>query len=724
MDGQGLRKLLEETDDKLSIFATRDTFKKYIISLSELLDLIKDFLNDEEKLKLFNYSHFQRFSAVIKEGIIKLVSDENILLQMLNNDNIMNDFKDYQIINLLNDLSDNVKESILNNQEFLQKHQINFNQLKEIVMSVSDAGKEKILQEKSLLIDKLHFDNWTIGEIIQTLPEDKTKSKMIKIYQLKGSIKNSIIKKFSLENKINMLLEDESLEKGDQLNILSSFDMESLTEFLVQHKEFCNTKNISPYEIEIYLKNEQKIEFVKRLLNKDLPVNEKRETLAILPSELKQEIDVTNLPEEYRAALSIEKKENNDQRIVVDLERNLKDYQGLDNLISINPENFTQEQRNRFIKLCDICHNLQVINDLYENVEYYSTGREYKEAEEWIDEVIKKLKPEYSKLQKIAVIDNEIGKKISYSPDFDTEIFDRGDCRALWKIISTGYGVCNGIAKVEKYIFDRLEIESEMVSSDIHTFLKIKNIEFVSKNGEILKGNTILDPTWNLVAHRFGGVPCSFCIDYEQARKIDFDNDGNDLQCHKNDEELQDATLSLEEENLRKLFKSVGLTEREDKFPIGDLIDKSEEIDKLNKNNMEENIKQQFILLSQICPEFAQCQNSSMDIISNILLDHENLKFNRCVVKRVYKKADKEKRPVIFVYIDSNEIGKKFYFADKNIGQFVELPEKEFIEQFECYEEDIKRNNGLKLWENRDQNEKTEKIGNSINTFDEEGVER
>ena len=194
-------------------------------------------------------------------------------------------------------------------------------------------------------------------------------------------------------------------------------------------------------------------------MNKDLPVNEKRETLAILPSELKQEIDVTNLPEEYRAALSIEKKENNDQRIVVDLERNLKDYQGLDNLISINPENFTQEQRNRFIKLCDICPNLQVINDLYENVEYYSTGREYKEAEEWIDEVIKKLKPEYSKLQKIAVIDNEIGKKISYSPDFDTEIFDRGDCRALWKIISTGYGVCNGIAKVEKYIFDRLEIE-------------------------------------------------------------------------------------------------------------------------------------------------------------------------------------------------------------------------------------------------------------------------
>lgn len=31
----------------------------------------------------------------------------------------------------------------------------------------------------------------------------------------------------------------------------------------------------------------------------------------------------------------------------------------------------------------------------------------------------------------MAVIDNAIGKKISYSPDFDTEVFNSADCRAL-----------------------------------------------------------------------------------------------------------------------------------------------------------------------------------------------------------------------------------------------------------------------------------------------------
>ena len=158
------------------------------------------------------------------------------------------------------------------------------------------------------------------------------------------------------------------------------------------------------------------------------------------------------------------------------MERNLKDYQGLDNLISINPENFTQEQRNRFIKLCDICPNLQVINDLYENVEYYSTGREYKEAEEWISSVIDNIPSEYSQAQKIAIIDNAIGKKISHTPTDGTEVFEPKDSKALWKIISKGYGVCNGVAKVEQYMLKRIGVESEIVSGHEHAFLKLIDV--------------------------------------------------------------------------------------------------------------------------------------------------------------------------------------------------------------------------------------------------------
>lgn len=83
-----------------------------------------------------------------------------------------------------------------------------------------------------------------------------------------------------------------------------------------------------------------------------------------------------------------------------------------------------------------------------------------------------------------------------------------------------------------------------------------------------------------------------------------------------------------------------------------------------------------------------------MSILSDVLLSNENLKFNKCVVNRVYNRTDKEKRPILFVYIDSNELGSKFFFAN-NDGEFLELPQEEFIKRFECYEEDLKKHNRI-----------------------------
>lgn len=367
---------------------------------------------------------------------------------------------------------------------------------------------------------------------------------------------------------------------------------------------------------------------------------------------------------------------------------------GLDNtLMRINPEHFTQDQRNTLIQLCDIYPNLQIINTLNNSdpEEFVSTASEYKKAEEWINSIIESFNPQYLLAQKIALIDHALGKKISYSPDFDTEICDDKACRALWKIISSGYGVCNGIARAEQYILERIDVKSEIVSSDSHTFLKLINIVLPLATGKLVKGNTILDPTWNLANHRFDGKPDNFCISYENARKNDIDAEGKDHNCHKNDKKLQDATLHLDEISLKCLFRSVNLTDKDGYFPIKNLIELSEMIDDIFANLPEQNIHNQFLLLSKVCPEFATCQNSTMRILSDVLLNNINLKFNRCVINRVYDKSDKEKKPVLFVYIDSTELGKRFYFADKNEGQFIKLSPEEFVNQFECYEEDLKK---------------------------------
>ena len=690
MNAKDLRTLLEQSDDKFSILSSSETLEKYELTVKDFFDLISDFLNDEEKFRLLEFIQFKPW---IKGGIIGLISNENILLQILNNDTIMDGFENYQLIDIIIKMNDSAKKQLLHNQDYVEKHQIGDYELNKIISSLSDSARIEILQDTDLVANRLHLKDYRIAELVKGLSDEDEKKTMLEIYELPNYLKVDIINTLNSDTKIDILLKQDDFNKYDRIKILQSLDIENLSEFLKQHRDFCSENDIHPYEIICKLEAEQQKEFITRLEEINLTLSEKREILATLKAEIKQSIDTTNFPEKYKSALSIQTTEYGGI-VSIDFARAFEDYRGLDNLMRINPEEFTEEQRAQFMKLCEICPNLQVVSTLSNSVEFVSTASEYKEAEEWISSIIDKLNPEYSQAQKMAIIDNEIGKKISYSPDFDTEVFDSANCRALWKIISSGYGVCNGIARAEQYILNRLGIESEIISSGTHAFLKIKDIELPLANGEIARGNTILDPTWNLTSHRFGGKPNNFCISYEQARKNDIDAEGKDHNCHKNDEQLQDATLNLDEESLRELFKSVGLADRDGQFPIKDLLEKSKQLDEFYANQPDKNISKQFLLLRQTCPEFATCQNSTMSILSDVLLSNENLKFNKCVVNRVYNRTDKEKRPILFVYIDSNELGSKFFFAN-NDGEFLELPQEEFIKRFECYEEDLKKHNRI-----------------------------
>ena len=410
MNAQDLRELLEKTDDKLRIFASSDTFSKYEIDEKELLELISDFLTDEEKLKLFDYSHFMQFSEDIRYGIIELVSDENIRLQMMSNDNIMDGLVSYQIAGIMRKMSDYGKKQILYNQEFIEKHQILDHNLEEIIDSLTDEIKAEILADIDLIRDKLHLTDFQIVQLAKGLSSEEPKIKILGIYQLADSQKIDIINTFNNNSKLAIMLGEKSFCKDDIMQILETLDVETLSEFFMHHKKFCDEHDIHPYKIICRLDSERQKDFVANLEHIDLTLSEKREILATLSEDIKQSIDTTDFPEEYKTALSIKTTETN-RLIILELERELEDYRGLDNLIIINPEEFTQEQRNKFMKLCNICPNMQVINELKDVEKSTSTASEYKEAEEWITSLIDRLDPEYSKAQKLAVIDNAIGKK-------------------------------------------------------------------------------------------------------------------------------------------------------------------------------------------------------------------------------------------------------------------------------------------------------------------------
>ncbi len=559
------------------------------------------------------------------------------------------------------------------------------------------------LTDKHYILDILGLSRFELTEIIKKLPDEEYKKKCLEIYDdiLYDTLKLRIIRTLSSSSKLKIIFDYNYIKKEFTKyaivdDLLASLDPEDLCYIFSQHREYLEKLNIYPYEIMFHLNTESQNYFIANIEKTKLSLNEKREILASLDDEVKQNVNLEAFPEEYKTALKmhINKKKYAHEFLEVDLDKNIEDYYGLRIPMKIIPEELTEEQTIIFKRLCRSCPNIKVISPIPTvplEIEIYSTSDEYIEAEQWIDSLIDNLNPQYSNLQKIAVIDNAIGKKVSYSPNLkknDEEEEDYINPRALWKIISCGYGTCEGIANLERYILKRVGIASELVSGHAHAFLILKDISLISEDGKEVIGDTILDPTWNLSAHRFGAKPNTFCISYKEARKQDINENGEDHYCHRKSG-LENITLELDENNLRNLFASVGIADNDGIFPIKQFIEKSKELDKIYADDTEKNFKKQLELFSISFPDFATCQISSIKILSDIFSNTENLKFDQCIINIVYNREDKNKEPVLYLCIDSSTFGRKFYYADKSKKQFIEASLEEFTKQFECYESDI-----------------------------------
>lgn len=693
MDINDLRKLLEKSADKVSILRDESELKKYNFSMAELIELINTFFNDKEKESILSYNIFN--TDIINSKIIDTISDENIKLQVIHDSNI----SEWEKVQIIGKMSNKAKMKVLIDKK---TYGIEFGG-EDIISSFDESTKVKILLNPKISRDMLKLNNTQIMKLTKELSNDTDKLNVLKMYNL-GFYEKEIVKSLSEnDNKIKYLLE-KNFNQNDSVEILETLDEKTLISFFKQNKDFYKKNNIHPYSVIWRLDKEKQINFVSSLEDMELTLNEKLEILAVLKPEVKQEIDTSNFPEKYKVALSMKTSQYIENildsdytasaNIILDFERNPEDYRNFDNLITSKPEEFSDEQRKKFIEICKVCPDLTV-----KSMYTIATGKEYLAAENWITSVINKIDPQYTDLQKIAVIDNAIGKKISFSPDERTEVFNTSNCRNIWRIITSGYGVCNGISTTEKYIFDRIGIESEIVYSKAHAFLKIKNIEMPLENGEIVKGNTLLDSTWNLGRNKFGAMPSCFCLSYEDMRKKDIDQKGNDHKSHKNDEDLQDATLSLSEQNLRNLFASIGVADKNGKFPIGNFVEKSKLIDKIYAKRQDENISKQLSLFSKLYPNFAECQKETIEMLTLISFNNENMDFNKCFISRVYNKSDNEKKPVLYVYIESSDSKKRFYYADAEEKKFIESHPKEFTKKFECYEVDLENSNGVRPWE-------------------------
>lgn len=598
------------------------------------------------------------------------------------------------------DKSDDEKINILKDNKFIEDNNINNIQAMQILFSLSDEAKEEL---SIRFLYRLGVSNEYMILYFNTIKNDNIKLNLLLKYNLKDREIEMIAENLKDENKIALLINKKLGEHAILVIITSMKEIKNIIEFINTHKEYLEENSIGIYKIVRELPTNWKMEIIEKIENGEIKLNENEKNFIfasfteVEQNEIKANPKWKYLYEKYKDAFDM--KTGKYGEIIVNLTGNLELYRNWDEMIMINPLEISEEERKGFIKLCDICPQMKVYDSklsLFLN-KYYVSVEEYLDAERWVQGVLDELNPEWSDIQKDAYIDYKIGNKVSYSPDANTEVDDRIGSRSAFKVINKGYGICWGIAKIESYMFRRIGQEAECIESENHAFVKLSNVKVMTAKG-MINGNTIIDGTWNLNDNRFGAKPQCFCKSYEKMREMDVDLNGEDTESHLNDEKLGDANIELDDESLRDVYWSIGLTDENKMFPI---MKFKKLLKRINDEggSTEEIAKKQLQLLYNLYPDISKYQCETKFILQNIMLDNKNLNFKRCVIDRVYEKEDLQKRAVLYMYLQLLDGKEKFFYIKDGTNGFVENTLEEFEQKFLPYIIDFFNDDGIKKWE-------------------------
>ena len=698
MNSKEFKEYITNKNDKIN--ALIEISGELNFSMIILIDIVKEVFNDEEKVSFIE--RFQKISIYSRKEVLESINEDKLKLQCILDSDLLEKFSAFEFVRVINTLSDKGKIDFLYNDKWKALFNLDEYDYSRIIETLENDSMKDLLNDKEHLVSLVGKDSYRIKDFIITLRDEDERMDFADKYELDSYNVTEILKRCSDEKKQEVLLSGKyPFNKYDIKDVLSEFDINNLLDFIHKNSKFLQQTDTGIYSIVENMTEDNQVKFISKMDKTDMKLEDKLKCLVVLKDEAKERVDRTNMSERYLEVLEMSTVKYEDKfskdlgKIIIDLDGDLDKYKGLDELISIRPQNVPIEKHERLIELAKICPNAKVHDKLDLT---YSTTSEFINSEKWIKEVIDAIPPNWSDVQKIAYIDNKIGKKVSYTPDFDTEVSDDFSARALWRIIDSGYGVCNGIAQLEQYMLKHVGIEAEMVKSKTHSFLKVKNINIPKKDGTYVNGDSILDPTWNLTSHRYDAYPNLFLRSYEEIRKFDILSDGTDKACHKNDELSTTSTIEIEEEVLRDVYKSIGLAKENGNFPITDMMKVSDEIARKDVP-LEQKLSEQLKLLQEMHPDFYKCQDSTISILAGNILDHPEMDFEKIVVNRVYNRNDENKKPLVYIYCEMENEKNVFYVAEPAIGEFIKLNKQNFIENYECYEEDMKKTQGLRPWE-------------------------
>ena len=303
MAKEELRKFLESSNDKFKVLSDVETVKPYQITIKELLELIDEFLDDEQKIALLSVNYAQK--PMIKRNIVMLIKNESKILDVIFNKELTNGLETNDFINIIQAQNSNCILQILNNAEFLEEIKIKKYQIIDIIKSQNSGvilqvlndsillekckigdfeiesmfknldEKEKLefLSNPKYIKEKLKLNEYRIAEMISSITDEKTKENIMKSYELNYSNRANIIGQFSDEGKERNILDNTlGLRICDYYLILSNMETDNLIQFINNNSQFLAENNIAIYNIVKNLNVEKQKELVSKIDNLKIEV--------------------------------------------------------------------------------------------------------------------------------------------------------------------------------------------------------------------------------------------------------------------------------------------------------------------------------------------------------------------------------------------------------------------------------------------------------------------
>ena len=579
--------------------------------IAELMHIGEQYLSDEEKSRVIltrpfalnpeNPNTDKRYYKTIYNSI----NSEDVKTEIIFNPKFFSEFDTYTLKELFNPKA---IEQLLEDKEKrkLFKDFSSFD-YRALIDKLDDDKKLDFLEDTDNYND-IGLNNFDFTNIVESMKNDDTIKKLLSSSLIDDKNIGEVLRVLDDKYTINCLEQkDDRISKNSFIRAVSSLNnVDNVIDVCNGFPELFKKYDCDLRDIFSFIYKKDKKDFLERIDEINFSNDMKRDCFVCLEKDVLSLLDRNKIDDYYKKILDLDYDYDSfwGPQLIFNFNRDVEEYRGLDKFLQINPKNFSKEEKEKLFELAKVCPKIQIDSDMFggQSIESYA------KAEKWIDSIIDTIDPNMSDVQKIYIIDEAVGKKISYSPAYGKENTDYIVVRQLWNIINSGYGVCNGIAEIESYMLNKIGIENEMISTGRHAFLKIKNLHVDGKN----VGNSILDPTWNLSENRVGDRPEWFLVSYENAKKM------NPSGSHTNDEKLEDVKYHLNRDSMERELMKIGRVDKDGKFPFER---KLEMLDEFYEKNDDPNklILSCLKFVQENVPDFINCQSTTESLLSILL---------------------------------------------------------------------------------------------------------